>query len=403
MMRKILVTHPWMGRGGSEATAMWILQALQEDFELTFVTASPLDWEELNGAYGTSVDPGKIRCRRAPRLPTVDSPLRLVHAQLRFFERFCHRIAGEFDLCLSTYNPVDFGRPGIQVIGDFSFCEEMRKRLYIHGEDRFVHRETLLRKIYLRAGKLLGIRERPLRERGDLVLANSEWSAEQLREFFGLGDVPVLYPPVILPRAPADAERDPLAFVCLGRVVPEKEIGRIVTILERVRKAGFPVTLQLIGALDDSPYSRRVAEQTAGKDWIVQHGFLALEEKQALLASCRFALHACRIEAFGIAVAEMASMGCVPFVPDTGGAGEIVPHPELHFGDEDEAVEKILSLLRDPLRAGEIAGELPAAMDRFGPDVFMRELRSFVLKFAGLPEASEDTDVDPEKDLAALG
>ena len=56
----ILVAHPWMGRGGSEATAMWTLAALQDDYEVTFVTAAPLefpDWTSLNAAYGTRVDP----------------------------------------------------------------------------------------------------------------------------------------------------------------------------------------------------------------------------------------------------------------------------------------------------------------------------------------------------------
>ena len=54
--RRILVAHPWMGRGGSEATAMWTLQALAEspdEFEVTLVTASAVVWDELNARYGT--------------------------------------------------------------------------------------------------------------------------------------------------------------------------------------------------------------------------------------------------------------------------------------------------------------------------------------------------------------
>ncbi|MEM1442504.1 MAG: hypothetical protein AAGF67_09190, partial [Verrucomicrobiota bacterium] len=83
---QILITHPWMGRGGSEATAMWTLEALQDDFEVTFVTASPMDWEELNGMFGTSVRPEAIRFVRAPRLPTVNSAFRLALLQGRYFE-----------------------------------------------------------------------------------------------------------------------------------------------------------------------------------------------------------------------------------------------------------------------------------------------------------------------------
>lgn len=405
-MQTILVTHPWMGRGGSEATAMWVLQSLQDDYRVTFATSSPVDWDELNEAYGTEVDPEKIGLLRGPRLPTVDSPRKLVAAQLRWFERFCHRIAGRYDLCLSSYNPVDFGRPGIQLIGDFSFSEEMRGRLYIHGESRFCHRETLLRHAYLAAAKLIGIRGRPLRDRGDLVLANSRWCVEQLEQHFGVKEAPVIYPPVILPGAPADAVRDPLGFVCLGRVVPEKEIERMIEILEAVRAEGFPVTLRLIGSLDDSDYSRKIGGLIRAKEWIKPEGFLTLEKKQEILASMTYAIHGCRIEAFGIAVAEMASMGCVPFVPDTGGAGEIVPFPELQYATVTEAAEKIIRVLADPDKAAEYRSRLSGEMDRFGPDVFMRELREHVLRFAGdRPEADrrESSDANPSKNLAAIG
>jgi len=385
----LLIAHPWMARGGSEATAMWTLEALQDDYDITFVTAASVDWDSLNRAYGTGVKPDRIRLLKAPALPTVDSPLRFSHLQVRYFERYCHRIAGNYDLSLSAYNPLYFGRPAMHLIGDFSFSEEMRKRLYIHGAEKFQHRESLLRKLYLGAGSLLEVKKPPLREWGDLVLANSEWSAAQLSAHFGLEGPGVIYPPVILPTAPAGAARDPLSFVCLGRVVPEKELERIIRILGRVRESGHPVTLQLIGNLDDSDYSRGLAASIVPhRDWITPTGFLDLEAKQNLIASCTYAIHACRIEAFGIAVAEMVSMGCVPFVPDTGGAGEIVPFPELQFGDDDEAVAKIIAMLESPERARHFRESLPARMEQFGPGKFMDQLRKVVLEFSRSRDAA---------------
>ncbi|MDF1737603.1 MAG: glycosyltransferase family 4 protein [Verrucomicrobiales bacterium] len=381
--RSILVSHPWMGRGGSEATAMWTLEALQDDYEVTFVTASPLDWEELNGAYGSHVDPLKVKVIKAPVVPTVDGPLKLVLWQNRYFEKFCNRIAGDYDLCLSAYNPVFFGKPGIQLLGDFSFSEDMRKRLYIYGESNFKHKESLVRKVYLAVGNLFGVKRPPLRERGDLVLSNSQWCVDQLGRYFGIGKSAVIYPPVILPAAAFDTERDPLGFVCLGRVVPEKEIERIIRILAALREKGYPATLKLIGNLDDSEYSRHLAQVLERHgDWIEPVGFLELEEKQRILSEQTFAIHACRIEAFGIAVAEMASMGCVPIVPATGGAVEIVPHSELQYETDEEAVSKLLDLIEHPGKVEALRGELLARVGQFGPDVFMRELREHVLAFA---------------------
>lgn len=63
------------------------------------------------------------------------------------------------------------------------------------------------------------------------------------------------------------------------------------------------------------------------RDWITPTGFLDLEAKQAILARQTYGLHACRIEAFGIAVAEMASMGCVPLFLRPEGRGKFFPSP----------------------------------------------------------------------------
>tara|TARA_R110002096_G_scaffold419061_2_gene623494 strand:- start:546 stop:1667 length:1122 start_codon:yes stop_codon:yes gene_type:complete len=372
-----------MGTGGSEVTAMWTLQALQDRCKVTFVTASEVDWDVLNASYGTSVDPEKITLLKAPHLPSVDGPENLVHLQLRYFEKFCNSVAGDFDLCISAYNPINFGRRSIQLIGDFSFSEEMRKRLYVYGREKFRHQDSILRRIYLRVGDWIGLTMVPLKDRGDLVLANSRWSAEILSNFFGIEEAPVIYPPVMLPKALSDSERDPLGFVCLGRLVPEKEIERMISILKSLREQGFPVTLRLIGALDGSNYCASLEKVIARESWIQTEGFLMLDEKQSILSSLTFALHACRIEAFGIAVAEMASMGCVPFVPDTGGAGEIVGLPELQFNTDEEAVDKIVALLENPARIDAIRAQLIEEMNRFGPEVFMKELQEHVLEFSG--------------------
>lgn len=371
-----------MGRGGSEATAMWVLQALQDSHEVTFVSASDLDWEALNIAYGTSVDPDKVSVRRAPRLPGVNSGTRWVKLQIAWFERFCHKMGKNFDLCISSYNPINFGKPGIQLIGDFSFSEVMRRRLYVHGDVSFQHRDSVLRKLYLATADLLGIRAQPLSQRGDLVLANSKWTGRQLEKYFQIPDAAVIYPPVILPQSSGERRRQPLGFVCLGRISPEKEVERIISILNAVRQQGYLVHLTLIGHLGDSAYERRLAALVEqNREWITPTGFLDVKEKQELLSRNSFALHACRIEAFGIAVAEMASMGCIPFVPSTGGAGEIISDPELQFGTEEEAVAKIIALLDNPEKVKELRFHLSRKVARFGPSVFTAELREHAGQF----------------------
>ena len=399
----ILIAHPWMARGGSEATAMWAIEALLPDHEVTFVTAAPLraeDWDSLNRAYGTRVDPSRIKVVKAPALPGVNGPRRLSHLQVRWFERFCRSLAGSFDLCLSAYNPISFGRPAIQLIGDFSFCEQMRVRLHAHGAMPLRHRPNLLRGLYLNLGEWIGVDKPPLREWDDLILANSAWAARQLRDHFGIAGPGVLHPPVPLPPAPAVAERDPFGFVCLGRVVPEKEVERIIHLLARLRAEGFPVNLTIAGDVGDSDYARGIADLAGSQGgWITTPGFLHLEEKRRVLSTHTFAIHACRIEAFGIAVAEMAAMGCIPFVPASGGAGEIIPFPELQFGTDEEAVAKIAALLRDPARVRELAALMPEQATRFAPERFVERLREQVSGFG--KSGSVRNHASPQENLRA--
>ncbi len=72
----------------------------------------------------------------------------------------------------------------------------------------------------------------------------------------------------------------------------EKEFERNISILSQVKEKGYPVTLRLIGAIDDSSYSQRIAKAIERHDWITPEGFLSLIKKQEILASQRFALHA---------------------------------------------------------------------------------------------------------------
>ena len=148
---KIGVSHPLIGQGGSEARAMWVLQALKDDFNVSLISAGEVHIEALNRYYGTSIHSDEISIRKVP-LPTF---LRKMGAgdALRgaFYQRFCRKIAFEYDLLISTYNICDFGVPAIHCIADFSWDDEIRKSLHpppsrVRG---FFHQKSFLRNIYL--------------------------------------------------------------------------------------------------------------------------------------------------------------------------------------------------------------------------------------------------------------
>ncbi len=376
----IALCHPWLGLGGSEATAMWSIAALRREYSITLITASEVDLGKLNAAYGTDVEAGDFHLLRAPALPAVQNPARLAHWRVKRFEQFCRHNIGDRDVPVSAYNPIDFGRPGLHIVGDFSWDEETRLELF--GE---ATGHGALRRGYLWLGsRLFGASGRDILDGHDLVAANSEWSAAVLAERFGLRGAPILYPPVHVEVSATEPTRRGAAhFVCLGRISPEKRIERTIAVLERVRAAGHPdVHLTVVGEIGNDAYGQQIAALAAERgDWIETPGYVGGAAKFELLASHPFAINSCDGEAFGIAVAEMLLCGCVPFVHRTGGAAEIVGTDDLRFGDEVEAAEKIARALDDPNHAAKLRNQLIASGDRFAPEAFEAGIRELVARF----------------------
>jgi len=335
----VLITHPGMGHGGSEARVMWLLQILGKRYEVALLTSGPFELDRLNVAYGTSVGLDDVRlvlARTSFRLGVVSGGDAVRSACV---QRLARRLGPDFDVCISGYNFIDFGRPAVQFIADFSWDEEVRRRMdgTPGGVRGIFHRVRPLRAAYLRAAEVLaggrvGVPPHP----SDVVVANSRWTAALLAKRWGI-EARVIYPPVGEPgRVEARQERRPL-FVNLGRISPEKRIEEVIGIVENVRGQVPGLTLEVMGRVPADAYGRRIRELAHSRPWVRLRGGVYGEEKWAVLQRAAYGIHACRGEAFGIAVAEMVKAGVVPFVHREGGPAEIVGDERLVYVDPADA------------------------------------------------------------------
>ena len=378
---RIAVYHPCLARGGSEVRAMWLIQALKARHEMTLITGCRPDIERLNAACGTSVGERDVRVR-LPRAHWLMERSRGGAAiKGAYFRRFAAKAAPSYDLSISAYNPCDFGRPGIQFIADFSWDEELRSTL--HGDalarDSFgFPRQQVPRRLYLGMARLIagGGRHDPL-DRDQWVIANSRWSAERLQERFGVR-APVVYPPVPSLATGLVPEERAADFACLGRIAPEKRIVEIIQIVEGVRSLGHAVGLRILGPLEDSGYVRNIRRLARARPWARLEGYRVGAEKARILGQCRYGIHACVGEAFGIAVAEMVAAGCLTFGPSEGGVAEILSHPDLTFSGPDDAIGKIVRVLEDNSRRAALLAHLGAQGDRFSTQAFSQRVRDLV-------------------------
>lgn len=380
MKPRVAVVHPGLvPGGGSEACAMWTVQALRPDHDVTLVTTGRPDLAALDRSCGTALAGTGLEVVAVAPPPGA----RTRFDALRSFRlaRYCRRRAPEFEVMISTYNIMDFGRPGIQRIADFSFDDALRRELHAGAAGGFGHRASPARSLYLALARALsgGRRDGWRRNR---TVANSEWTRRLFEARFGL-TASVVYPPVAAPPSPPPgpwADRED-GFVVMGRLVPEKGLDLVVDILARVRETR-PVHLHVLGREVRPAYTRAVrALRRRHGDWIGLEGPVYGEAKAAFLSGHKYGLSGCRNEAFGLAVAEMVKAGAVVWVPDGGGQTEIVAHPDLVYRDAAGAAAAIRSALESPERLSALRDHLGGRAAAFSADRFAAGMREVVADF----------------------
>ncbi|HXW16309.1 MAG TPA: glycosyltransferase family 4 protein [Terriglobia bacterium] len=379
---QVAVTHPGLGFGGSEAPVLRTIEALKGDGDVTLITTGEVDLARLNAYYGTNLAPEDFSIRRAPLPVGLRNTTKFAGLKGSFFQRYVRRVASEFDLLISCYGPMDFGRRGMQMIADFAFVEEWRFSLHpgVHSWKRWWYGSSPIRRVYMTACAMVSGAS-PDGWKRNLTLANSDWSANLMRQKYGV-ESQTLYPPVEddFPQAPfSDREN---GFVSLGRISPEKRVDAIVGILSRVRERGHSIHLHILGGVDDSPYGatvKRLADQN--RDWVFLEGWAIGEGKKHLLSTHRYGIHGRQNEPFGIAVGEMVNAGCIVFVPNGGGQVEIVNHPALVFNDEADAVDKIEAVLKSSVEQENLRHHLRQSARRFSPESFQTQIRQVVKDF----------------------
>jgi len=379
----VAIVHPRLTvGGGSEACALWILEALKNDYDVTLMTSNTVDLSEFNEFYHTHLMPSEISIVRVPPPWFLDSPKRFAALRACRLARFCREQADRYDIMISVYNQIDFGRPGIQYILDPNFDQEMLLLLNPSPRwwKRWFYLDSAIRTLYMRLGwRLSGYTDEGMKK--NMTLVDSEWSGRLVRQHFGL-ETTVLYPPVFdgFPEVPwKDKEA---GFVCLGRIVPDKRIETIIRILGAVRKDIGGLHLHIVGKVGDAGYARRLrALSDQNQEWIVWEGDVTAEKKSGLLSNHRYGIHGKANEPFGIAVAEMVQAGGIVWVPSGGGQTEIVAHERLTYSDVSDAAGKIIGVIRDTAINSTLRRHLREQTRKFSLDVFLEGIHAIAARF----------------------
>jgi glycosyltransferase involved in cell wall biosynthesis len=341
--------------GGGNGVAAWIVQALRGRCELTVLTATALDLDAVNRHFGTTLaaeDLTAVTVRRPLCWRLIDRlPLRLSLLKAMLLTRQARKLAPAFDSVVGAAGETDLGVATVQ---------------YVHFPWSYLPRppQDLVRPFHV--GWLIWLYNWGCvvltgfsfaRMRRNLTLVNSQFTARHFAARHGV-ESEVLHPPTIgtFPDVAWSDRAD--AFICIGRISPEKELAKVIAVLAAVRERGRPVTLTIVGVADDPAYLDFIRGLAAAHAaWVRLCEDLPRAELCRLIAGHRYGIHGMQREHYGMAVAEMVRAGCIVFVPRQGGPAEIVGEEDLLlYDDVPDAVEKILRVTRD--------AELQAALRR---------------------------------------
>lgn len=376
-MGQIGVYHPCFGQGGAESVCMHVLEALQEDHELTLMSLTDVDISTQNDYFETTVDTGIETTQLGTIGRLLDRHMntwnRLVgrkfgrmHAAL--FNRFV-KDQSEFDLIFSSHGEIATEYPSIQYI---HYPWYNRSDL-----PRSIDPKSLPENAYNRLCHVLAAHDDDTIRRQRL-LTNSKWTKNVLQDLYDVQPETV-YPPLVSTNFdPRSWDERETGFVCVGRITPEKNVDRNIEIIDRLRARGHDVHLHVIGPVDSQSYAQRIEQLVDERPFVSLEGRLSREQLIEFICTHKYGIHGMEFEHFGIAVAELVAGGTIPFVPNSGGQKEIVGSESLTYESVPDAVEKGDAVLSDTARQRSVRASLATVEQQFEPDRFKDEIHGIV-------------------------
>ena len=167
------------------------------------------------------------------------------------------------------------------------------------------------------------------------------------------------------PRAPEPT------LVCLGRLVPQKRVDRLIDAVDVLRQSVPGLRLHVVGCGPEEAALRERARRCGGA--VVVHGRVPEAVKSELLATSWLNVTLSDGEGWGLAVVEAAAHGVPTVCRDVPGLRDSVRHGDTgwlmpHDADVVDVLRRVLTELADPTTAARVAERCRGWASRFDWD-----------------------------------
>ncbi|MFC7228001.1 glycosyltransferase [Salinirubellus salinus] len=381
---KVAILHPYLNaNGGAESVLLHTIEALQSNHQLTLVSNREIPLSDLNEFFDTEAQVDKNVVPAGSKIVSTISALSrsatgngLEQLRRAFLNRWLSGHSGSYDLVFSTKNEITSSEPTIQYIHAPQFTGG--------NVPGIIGGKSYSRKIYERICKKLGGISTEF-VNSDCLIANSDWTADMVEQSYET-NARVVHPPVdIIPSRPLSERQN--GFVCVGRIVPSKNIEVLIDIIDELRNRGHATHLHIVGPASQGNYLDLIKKRSRARDYIQFEGAVTKPVLRKLVRNHKFGIHGRKYEHFGIGIAEMAAAGTIPFVHDSGGQREIVDiSPLLTYNDKADAVRKISSVLSAIPLQESLSHDLISSAEEYAPESFRENIKKVMERHGKLSE-----------------
>lgn len=320
--------------GGAEYVAVTIANTLARNYhKVILFTNKKISQQEMQKFLGKSLNPS-IKCIVKHSLAR---PYYLLDFYQTIFRSYIFKL--KCDMWIDVYSRRIFPWTNISYIHfPFSRSQWYRPKFPYLKSRRIIQVSALP---YIIFEKNL------VSEKGKLILANSRYTAEEIRTFLGKR-AEILYPPI--PPVYFSNNLENLAekqrknlVVTISRFSPPKRLEKIPYIASLI---GSDIKFTIIGRVYDSDTLKtlislqKLTKKLGLTDRVKFFTNISESEMKEILRSAKVYLHTMVGEHFGISIVQAMAMGCIPVVHDSGGPKEFVPE-YLRYRTIHEAAEKI--------------------------------------------------------------
>jgi alpha-1,2-mannosyltransferase len=376
MSKAVVIHHTLNTLGGETTVAIETIESLHElGYEVEFVTVQPPDLDSISRAYGKKIRIEKIKS--------------LLPFKLNYF--------GIYQRLLTLLSSIDLKDSDVVINthGDalpYRISGATPYLLYLHFPTFLMsstasyasnkYRKSLFWRAYFKPYTLItqSLAMRAM-TRSSLILTNSSFSREAIREAFADVHPYVLYPPVDTERfshaysQPINARE--VKVLVVARFSPEKQIENAITVAHLL---GGNIKFQIVGSLTPAnrPYFKMLQNmiETYGlTQTVTLTPNASNEELIDAMSKSKMYFHTMIGEHFGVSIVEAMAAGLVPIVPAYGGCSEIAPREyQYHTLQEAAAyIAKNAKIVDDEKRV-----QMHDIARRFSPDNFRRAMKQYI-------------------------